>query len=228
MNILALHSHNSSFLNTNNKIHHNEDILTQVEDIIFYTKVFQELKESYLDLKNQNRIILNTSSKSQGTYGYLEFSVDGIKNSHIVINANKTIEDISATIIHELRHYKDLCQLSNKTGYSNILDLELRAFGDTYSFFKEIDMINKSEFQTLPQQMKDILYKSYRYHLSSKDVSPSEKLHMIELMSEIGYSYEKCNYIVSFSTPKRLLNNLIDQRSNKVNSFAFMQKLNKI
>jgi hypothetical protein len=164
-------------------------------------------------------------NKENQNYGCLEFSLDGIKNSSLSMNINKSIIDISATLIHELRHYYDLCNLANKTSYTNILSLELSAFSDTYAFFKELNLLNGKDYLSFSKNARSLLEKSYLYHSNNKQINPNNKMMMIELMNVIGYSYEKCNFVVSFSTPLRLLDNAIKSNNNKVNSFVFMQKL---
>lgn len=220
---LALHTSHENLSKDKSSYTHSGNILTQVENIISQTKVFYPLKERYLYLKKHNRIILK--NKEAQSYGCLEFSVDGIKNSNLTININKSIIDISATLIHELRHYHDLCILADKTSYTNILSLELKAFGDTYSFFKELNLLQGKEYLSFNKDARSLLKKSYLYSLNNTQINPSNKMDMIELMNTIGYTYEKCNFIVSFSTKQRLLDNAIKSNSNKLNSFYFMQKL---
>ncbi len=220
---LALHTPHNNLSNNQSSHNHKGDILSKVEHIINQTKVFYPLKERYLYLKKNNRI--NLKNKEKQSYGSLEFSLDGIKNSSLSININKSIIDISATLIHELRHYDDLCTLSDKTSYENILGLELSAFSDTYTFYKELNLLKGKEYSYFSKNAKDLLEKSYQYHSNNKQISPKEKMTMIDLMNSIGYSYEKCNFVVSFSTTKKLLDNAIESNSNKLNSFVFMQKL---
>ena len=224
---LALHTPHDSFIQNKKIYKHTGHVLLKVERILSKTKVFQPLKKSYFYLKMNNRIILKTDDNKQENYGNLEFSLDGINNSNIVINAQKSLIDMSATLIHELRHYYDLKNLSTKTSYLNILALELSAFNDTYLFFKEMCFLNTTSYMSLSCNARELLEQSYIYHLNNKEISPQGKMNIINLMNSIGYSYDKCNYVISFSTKKRLLDNAIKYNSNQANAQANAYRFKK-
>jgi len=183
----------SVFLNKENFVknifRNKKDVMNELRKIIFSTKIGNTVGDEFNYLSSKNRIEIGLTDEELG--GYLRYEMDDVNNSKIFLRGDQTINMMASTLIHELRHFKDLLHSAKNREYFTLFDFEVNAFADKYELLNEVNYTNSKEYQGLTKDSKDLLEYSKKYVYKNNINNIGLTKYLGELLTKIGYDKEK-------------------------------------
>jgi hypothetical protein len=223
----TLINHQKFFLYTQNQdeIDNEEETFQTEEQLVSKIKEMLSTSET-LDIYNGFEELYNTErikfSSSDESLNNDTLDVNNIQNNDIVISKDQSLLGIVTTVIHEIKHYKDVNDKAlNINQSTNSFDLEVRAFAKEYEYILQNNYINDKSFQSLPEKVKDIY--TTAYDITHNNSTLYTKDHMMDLLQTIGYERNDLieNEII---TNKEVELNRQLNSSNSINSLLFQSK----
>jgi len=201
----------SLFLNKDNFVKNTfsnqKDVISKLKQIIFSTKIGNTVKNEFNVLNSKNKIEVGLMDKELN--GHFCYEMDNVNNSKIFLRGNQSISMMASTLIHELKHFKDLLHSAKSRQYLTIFELETNAFADQYELLNELKYTNSKEYQALKKHSKDLFEYSQKYVYKNKINNVDFIKHLWKLLSLIGYNKEELH---SRAIPK-----IVEYANNTIN-----------
>ena len=105
-----------------------QEVLEDLKKLIFSTQMGHNLKREFEYLEKNERIKIPLAKRD--AYGTCETNLKNVADTRIFLHANRPLNFMAATLIHELRHFKDSVDTATdirRFSYT-VFDTEINAF----------------------------------------------------------------------------------------------------